>query len=315
MKPILSYNQQDRLEVGNGKQLFGYAGIFGQEGQTTGYPCHQVSLVDQRYYTRYITVDEQAYAEMSEQFERLNLQNTESLYLWLEQANDGTVIHWRLFKSNLSLEQIYPIYQACYDFESLYQLFDLIENLKMMPLKSFAREVLMDTQLMTAFVSIPASKQHHHSFPGGLLMHSLECALMTQQNVGSLIDISNNEKEVTVIAALFHDIGKIKTLGSHQHTSIGRLIDHEQFTLMMLAEPLSRLETVWAQGAEALQYLLTWTEKQGNCRFVSGNVIKMADRLSTSASLNSMAFKDKPDYYHFSELSIGANKQYLNRLN
>jgi hypothetical protein len=138
---------------------------------------------------------------------------------------------------------------------------------------------------------------------------------MTQQTVESLIDVSRKEKEVAVIAALFHDVGKIKTLGPTQHTSTGRLIDHEKFTLMLLASPLNTLQEYWEQGAETLQYLLTWTDKQGVCRFVSGNAIKMSDRLSTSASLRSMVFKDKPDYFHFAEWSIGSSKLYLNRLN
>lgn len=315
MNPIMFYNQQKRLQVGNGKQLIGYAGIFGQDLGCTDYGWCQVSLIDQSYLTHHIEVDSEDYANINQRYESLNLQNTESLYLWLEQDTNGSVLNWRLFKSTLTLEQLFPIYQACYDFDSLYQLFELVESLRVIPLRMFAREVLMDKQLMTAFVSIPASKRHHHSFPGGLLMHSLECALMTKQTVESLIDISTKEKEVAIVAALFHDVGKVKTIGLTQHTSTGRLIDHEQFTLMLLSEPLNILEEFWEQGAETLQYLLTWKESQGVCRFVSGNAIKMADRLSTSASLRSMAFKDKPDYFHFAELSIGTNKHYLNRLN
>jgi hypothetical protein len=309
------YNQQTRLQVGNGKQSIGYAGIFGQDLGCTEYGWCQISLIDQNHFTHYIQVDSQDYIEIHQRYESLNLQNTELLYLWVEQDTDGHVLNWRLFKSTLTLEQLFPIYQASYDFDSLYQLFELIEGLKVIPLRMFARQVLMDKPLMTAFVSIPASKRHHHSFPGGLLMHSLECALMTKQTVESLIDVSIKEKEVSIIAALFHDVGKVKTLGETKHTSTGRLIDHEQFTLMLLADPLNSLNEYWEQGAETLQYLLTWKESQGVCRFVSGNAIKMSDRLSTSASLNSMAFKDKPEYFHFSELNIGANKHYLNRLN
>jgi hypothetical protein len=315
MNPIMLYNQQKRLQVGNGKQLIGYAGIFGQDLGCTDYGWCQVSLIDPHQQTHYIQVDRQDYTEINQRYESLNLQNTESLYLWTEQDTNGELLNWRLFKSTLTLEQLFPIYQACYDFDSLYQLFELVESLKVIPLRMFAREVLMDRSLMTAFVSIPASKRHHHSFPGGLLMHSLECALMTQQTVESIINISIKEKEVAVVAALFHDVGKVKTLGASQHTSTGRLIDHEQFTLMLLSEPLNTLEAYWEQGSETLQYLLTWKESQGVCRFVSGNAIKMADRLSTSASLRSMAFKDKPEYFHFAELSIGSNKHYLNRLN
>lgn len=315
MNPIMLYNEQTRLQVGNGKQLIGYAGIFGQELGCSNYGWCQVSLIDQHHHTHYIQVDNQDYADINHRYESLSLQNNESLYLWLEQGSDGSVLNWRLFKSTLTLEQLFPIYQACYDFDSLYQLFELVESLKVIPLRMFVRQVFMHKSLMTAFVSIPASKRHHHSFPGGLLMHSLECALMTRQTVDSLIDVSTKEKEVAVIAALFHDMGKVKTLGHTQHTSAGRLIDHEQFSLMLLAEPLNTLQEYWEQGAETLQYLLTWKEQQGVCRFVSGNAIKMADRLSTSASLRSMAFKGKPDYFHFAELSIGAKKHYLNRLN
>ena len=315
MNPIMLYNQQKRLQVGNGKQLIGYAGIFGQDLGCTDYGCCQVSLVDQNYLTHYIQVDNQDYSDINERYESLKLQNNESLYLWIEQGTDGALLNWRLFKSTLTLEQLFPIYQACYDFDSLYQLFELVESLKVIPLRMFAREVLMDKSLMTAFVSIPASKRHHHSFPGGLLMHSLECALMTKQTVESIINISIKEKEVAVVAALFHDVGKVKTLGLTQHTSTGRLIDHEEFTLMLLADPLNTLQEYWKEGAETLQYLLTWTEKQGVCRFVSGNAIKMADQLSTSASLRSMAFQDKPEYFHFSVINVGSNRYFLNRLN
>jgi hypothetical protein len=314
MNPVMLYNQQKRLQVGNGKQLFGYGGILGQDLEVIDYGWCQLSLIDQRHNTHYIQLDRQDYVDINQRYESLKLQNNESLYLWVEQGSDGSILNWRLFKSTLTMEQIFPIHQACYDFESLYQLFELIESLKVIPLRMFARQVLMDKSLMTAFVSIPASKRHHHSFPGGLLMHSLECALMTRQTVESLVDVSIKEREVAVIAALFHDVGKIKTLGLTQHTSVGRLIDHEQFTLMMLSEPLDSLHEYWKEGAETLQYLLTWKEQMGVCRFVSGNAIKMADRLSTSASLRSIAFKDKPDYFYFAELSIGTNTHYLNRL-
>ncbi|QCU91001.1 TraI domain-containing protein [Thiomicrorhabdus sediminis] len=315
MKPIITYSEQNHLQVGKGKQRLGYAGVFGHDLGCSDYGWCQVSLIDQDHLTHYINVDNQLYSSICQRYESLHLQSTESLYLWVELDANEMALNWRLFKSTLTLEQLFPIYQACYDFGSLYQLFDLIESLQVIPLRMFAREVLMDTSLMTTFVSIPASKRHHHSFPGGLLMHSLECAFMTKQTVEALLDISTKEKEVAVVAALFHDIGKVKTLGLIQHTSAGRLIDHEQFTLMMLAEPLNTLQEYWQSGAEALQYLLTWKESQGMCRYVTGNAIKMADRLSTSASLNSMAFQDKPDYFHFAELSIGCNKHYLNRLN
>lgn len=134
------------------------------------------------------------------------------------------------------------------------------------------------------------------------------------QNLEVMSDMSESEKEVTTIAALLHDIGKTKTLGQGQHTSIGHLLDHEQFTLLAISNPLNRLTEYWPQGSETLQYLLMWTHKKGFCRYVGGNVIKLADQLSTSMSLRRMAFKDKPSYYHFSHLNIGQQTHCVNRL-
>jgi len=314
MKPIMLYNQQERQQIGHGKQRIGYAGIFGQDLGCTNYGLCQVSLVVQNNMTHYIQVDSEDYTDINQRYENLHLNQNESLYLWIEQNTDGTLLNWRLFKSTLSLEQLFPIYQACYDFESLYQLIELIEGLKIIPLRMFAREVLMDKALITAFVSIPASKRHHHSYPGGLLTHSLECAFITMQNLNAMNELRQSEKEVTIIAALLHDIGKTQTLSIDQHTDLGRLLDHEQFTLLALSEPLKALSSYWCKGAETFQYLLTWKPSMGFCRYVGGNVIKLADQLSTSASLRQMAFDKKPSYYSFSQLKIGQNTHYINRL-
>jgi len=209
MDPIMLYNQQTPLQVGQGKQRIGYAGTFGQDLGCSSYGWCQVSLIDQHHLTHYIQVDNQDYIEINQRYERLHLNQSESLFLWVEQETDGTVLNWRLFKSTLTLEQLFPIYQACYDFESLYQLFELVENLKVIPLRMFAREVLMDKPLMT------------------------------KQTVESIINISIKEKEVAVIAALFHDVGKVKTIGPTQHTSTGRLIDHEQNSRSCCLQTLS----------------------------------------------------------------------------
>jgi len=137
----------------------------------------------------------------------------------LLQGINEEIVNWRLFKSHLSNQQLFNIYQSCYNFEPLYQLFTLINFLKIKPLREFCKRCISNTDLMKIFVSIPASKRHHHSFPGGLLAHSLETAFITAQNIHVIYDISQAEKEVTTIAALFHDIGKTKTLAMDRHTS------------------------------------------------------------------------------------------------
>jgi hypothetical protein len=307
-------NNQD-IVSSNGKQLFGYAGQFDKEILNRGYGECYVSLMDDKAQTHYINTNLKIYHELVERFQALNIKKNENLFFWTETSLEGSILNWRLFKSPLNLEQTYPLFQSSYDFLTLYHLFELVDSLNLAPLKRFMNDVLSLTDYMKTFVSLPASKRHHHSFPGGLLSHSIECALLTYQTVRSLSSVSENEAQVAMVSALLHDFGKIKTLGMENHTSIGRLIDHEQLTLMLLAVPLNELSGRWPQGADTLQYLLQWKEKMGVCRFVSGNAIKMADRLSTSASLRSMAFDNKPGYFHFAEINIGSKKHYLNRLN
>ena len=309
------YSEKSALVKNNGKQVFGYASSFGQEPSCTGFNYCHISLIDPQSNMHCFTVSHQTHCEIVQKYDTLKLKQNDFIYLWIEVSTEGEVLNWRMFKSPLTLEQINPIHLSCYNFNSLYHLFEIVESITLPPLKKFMIDVLSSTEYMKEFVSLPASKHHHHSIPGGLLSHSIECALITYQTVISLSTVSKNEAEVAMVAALLHDFGKIKTLGVNAHTSLGRLVDHEQLTLMLLTDSLHKLTRSWQQGAETLQYLLLWKEAMGVCRFVSGNAIKMADRLSTSASLRSMAFKNKPGYFHFAELNIGSKKHYLNRLN
>jgi len=315
MKTIIVKHPIQMPSTGNGKQTLGYARV---SSNTAGYgdltPFY-IGLTDINGTSHHFEVSNETFSAIQQRRMALLLENTQFLYLWIETENNGSVLNWALFKSPLTLSQIHPIFAASYDFAAFLHLFELTESIQLIPLRLFMRELLGETALMTLFVSLPASRRHHHSFPGGLLAHSIECALLTRQTVQSLTEISQNEAEVAMVAALLHDIGKLKTLGYDKHTSLGRLIDHEQFTLALLAPALEKLRNCWEQSADALQYLLIWKESMGVCRFVSGNAIKMADRLSTAASLNRMAFKDKPDYFHFAQLQIGSHMHYLNRLN
>jgi putative nucleotidyltransferase with HDIG domain len=294
-------NQSFEVSVSaNGHQSFGYAGVFGSNvGYPTGDSCY-VNLIDWQHHTIHFQMDVDTYQDMRTRYDAINLESSEYLYIWVEEDSFGQITNWRIFKSTLDLQHLYPIYQATYHFESLYQLFELVESLQTIPLRMFGRAVLSDLQLMKSFISIPASKRHHHSYPGGLLAHSLECAFIAAQNLDAIQDISKIEKEVTTVASLLHDIGKTQTIGQVQHTSMGRLLDHEQLTLLVLAEPLNQLTQYWPKGAETLQYLLMWNHKMGFCRYVGGNIIKLADQLSTSTSLRRMAFEGKPSYFHFS---------------
>ena len=236
------------------------------------------------------------------------------LYLWVETSESQVVKQWQFITIPVEMAVLYPVIQCEKQSASLLHLLNLFCSFKTRALQSFCWALFDDPTLMQTWVALPASKNHHHSFSGGLLVHSLECAYFALRNVELISDMSTTEKELTVLAALLHDIGKVKTLGQQQHTELGRLMDHEKFSLVVLAIPMLVLQNQWSQGANALQYLLSWNFKDGFCRYIGGNIIKSADQLSTSISIQKMAFNKKPFYFHYATLQTGKTFQYVNRI-
>jgi len=90
-------------------------------------------------------------------------------------------------------------------------------------------------QYRTSLLSGVASRQHHHSYIGGLLEHSLSVARIA----AALVEHYHNmyperTKEISrplvVAGAILHDIGKVREyepeVGSHQHSVAGELMGH-----------------------------------------------------------------------------------------
>ncbi len=274
-----------------------------------------ISIIDHNNQYTEFEIMSQLFDQIKNRSINTKIRINEKIYIWLSVDERNRVCDWRLFTSMLTTAKLYSIYQSSYYFDSVYRLMILISNIKTTSIRNFYRLILQNTQLMKRFVSLPASKEHHHSFPGGLLIHSLETALITAENLRLMgNDVTIPECEITITAALFHDIGKIVTLDHDKQASAGFLTGHDNFTLMVLADALRTLNHDWQRGCEALQYLLTWNNSHGFCKFVGGNIIRAADRLSTSRSLRRMAFSDKPAHFYFSVLTTGKRNQCINRL-
>ena len=297
------------------KQYLGLAGIF---SSSLGYPTQQVnyiSLIQHNGQTVDFEVCLQTFIAIKEQVERLHLMPSENLFLWVSVDTAHGLEDFRLFKSELPLDLLVRLYQYSYHIYMFLDLLSLIDDFKRPEIRAFAQSLLFNDDLMKSWFSIPASKQHHHSFPGGLMVHSLEVANFVKRDLLAFGDeVSREEREITVLAALLHDIGKTQTLANDAHTELGRLVDHEKLTLLVLAEPLSRLKAQWSKGAIALQYLLTWKTCDGFCKFIGGEMIKNADQTSTKRSLRIMGFSDKPDYYTYAKVMVGGQIFYLNRI-
>lgn len=145
------------------------------------------------------------------------------------------------------------------------------------PLLQFVESVLSDDSIAFAFVSAPASLNHHHNYPGGLLAHSLECFQMIEKHN----EFPRNQLELGLASALFHDVGKILTI-THKmkRTSLGHNIDHDKLTLEVLGPHLKKLDHEWPEGGGTLRYLLTWKKGQRIPKYDMADLVSCCDRLS-----------------------------------
>lgn len=109
-------------------------------------------------------------------------------------------------------------------------------------------------------------------------MHSLECVFL----VGKYREFDRNSYELGIVAALFHDIGKILTLTYQmQRTSLGHSRNHDKLTLEVLDPYLQRLEQDWPQGADELRCSLTWKLRKPVPRYNMADLVACCDRLSS----------------------------------
>jgi putative nucleotidyltransferase with HDIG domain len=182
--------------------------------------------------------------------------------------------------------------------QNLAQLQQLISDCAQKPMQQFLFEVFSRVNLARRFLTLPASRDYHHDYPGGLAEHSIETARLA---LSSLLNPTPEERALTLAAALLHDIGKIRT---HQadgaFTPTGRVLRHEQLTLEILAEPLSKLDGNWPTGAMALRYLLTHSpDKKKRPLLPIAMTVQYADRMSASQSAKRKASREQPAHHAF----------------
>lgn len=195
----------------------------------------------------------------------------------------------------------------------LEQLNILVKSISHKALKRFVESVLADDSIAFPFISVPASRQHHHCISGGLLEHSMECMAM----VSRFVEFPQTELEVALVGALFHDIGKIRTHKSAEKlTSIGYVCDHDSLTLEILAPHLRRLDTICPDAAIALRYLWTWRNGrryQPKPLLTIAEAIAAADRISSGLNVQKTVFLDQPDWRRFASF-CGKNAFWRPRL-
>ena len=187
--------------------------------------------------------------------------------------------------------------------ELIPRLIEIIDSLTIPALRHFVGEVMNDDRLFLPFLQVPASARHHHCEPTGLLRHSIDCATY----VSNMLDQHGPERDLAIVAALLHDIGKVKCFDiGGKRTISGHVLDHNIITLELLATQLARLDNVWPDGAVALRYLLTWRTGR---RILSvplltvAEAVAAADRLSSGFDREQQVFNAAPEWRRFARIS------------
>lgn len=161
-----------------------------------------------------------------------------------------------------SLPKVY-----CPTQKSFEKMVQSVRSLRSQHLQEFVRRVIERKDRMEAFLNAPASRAHHHAYPGGLLEHSLDVA----KNVVAMAQINEPEmprtlKELGFVAGLFHDIGKTYTYDSKgKPNSAWHLCSHDALTLEACAFGLAYLDRHAPELAVTLRHI--WTSASPGARY------------------------------------------------
>lgn len=117
------------------------------------------------------------------------------------------------------------------------------------------------------FISIPASRNHHHSEPGGLLVHSLDTASRVRDFIERGEPCSSAlYADLGYLAGLLHDIGKIRHYNRNGNlTAEAHLVQHDQLTLELCTPGLKWLESQQPDLASLLRH--AWTAASPGARY------------------------------------------------
>ncbi len=182
------------------------------------------------------------------------------------------------------------------------QLEHLIRHCPVPSLQCFLDRTFERRDITLPFLTLPASRAHHHAWPGGLAGHSLEVTRIVYAS--SILD-SVQERALGLVARLFHDLGKIRSFKQDgRKTRLGRVVPHTHLTLEMLAPTLPLLDRLWPDGAIGLRYLLGWPSGKGYPRplIPIALLVEQADRYNAATSARCLAAGAKRPWQQFASL-------------
>jgi hypothetical protein len=191
--------------------------------------------------------------------------------------------------------------------EELIRLHAQVEAVRTPELQALLHRILSAPAIARNFLRLPASRDHHHSWPGGLLSHSLETVDLL---LGQWQATAVPERDLLTTGGLLHDVGKVRVYREDgSYTETGLIVHHDELTLELLAPELARLP---ARLADALRHLLC---RSARARRYPHSALRtalwQADRLSAERDQQARAFEHLPGYRLRSRDSRGQSRYRL----
>lgn len=113
-----------------------------------------------------------------------------------------------------------------------------------------------DEEFVRQFKNVPAAKQMHHAYIGGLLEHTLSMALLVDKIASHYGGI---DRDLLLAGAILHDIGKIREFeysSKIDYSDEGRLINHLVIGIQLIEEKLHELKDFPEEPAILLKHMI-----------------------------------------------------------
>lgn len=131
---------------------------------------------------------------------------------------------------------------------------DMINDITSLPLWRLIHRIFRRRDVASGYWTTPASRKHHHAFPGGLAAHSLEVA----RDLAAQSSLADHERELCIVAGLLHDIGKVWAYTPDMFLNApAKAMGHELLGLSRIEPELAILEQAWPDGAYALRVMMS----------------------------------------------------------
>lgn len=198
------------------------------------------------------------------------------------------------------------------DINEMYnELLGYIREFKNPYIKKLAESFFVeDEAFVKLFKSSSAAKTIHHGFVGGLLEHTVSVAKLCNL-LGGIYPILN--KDLLVVSALLHDIGKTKELSAfpmNDYTDEGQLIGHIVMGVEMVTEKLRNIPDFPVKLASEIKHCIV--AHHGEFEFgspkkpaiIEALVLSMADNLDAKIEQMTEIFNgtDSEDWLGYNRL-------------